>query len=306
MNYYIGMDIGGTHARMKLADSNGEVLGEFTGRGCTLNVEGFAESERRYRELVLKTIERMRLSIRDCGGICIAASGVDSPEEAEACKRIFINMGFAPENITVSNDCEIFLYASGKTGIVLVAGTGSIAVGHPKSGPAVRCGGWGHILSEEGSGYYMGRSVLYAVGNHMDGRISCPRLYELFCEKCDLRTVQQLNLFLTENVNNKTRIACFAPLADHAALDGEEAAQNIIEDSSQKLYGLVRDVFIKMNDTSNCKAVPVWLWGSVLVHSKPVYQRVKALLEENLHVQAAFPPCSAIDAALAVARRGSR
>ena len=303
MSYYIGLDIGGTYARMKLADSGGQILGEFTGRGCTLNVEGLAESERRYRELVLAALEQLRLPVGEWGGLSAAASGVDSPELVESCGRIFVNMGFAPEAVTVSNDCEIFLFYSNRPGIVLVAGTGSIAVGHSWDGRSVRCGGWGHILSDEGSGYYMGRSVLHAVGNHIDGRISCPGLYRLFCEKSELRALPQLNLFLNENVHNKTEIACFAPLADRAALDGDETAQGIIEDSAQQLFGLVRDVLRKMEPVPGGEPVPVWLWGSVLTHSKPVSERAKALLEDKIHARVAFPPCNALDAALAVARR---
>lgn len=306
MYYYIGMDIGGTYARMKLADSDGKILGEFTGRGCTLNVEGLAESEQRYRNLILSSLEQIGLSVQNCGGICAAASGVDSPELALSCRQIFINMGFNPECITVSNDCEIFLHYSTEPGVVLVSGTGSIAVGHSKDGHSFRCGGWGHILSDEGSGYYMGRSVLHAVGNHIDGRISCPRLYELFCEMSELRTLPELNLFLNENVSNKTKIACFAPLADRAALDGDEAAIQIIEDSAQQLFALVRDVLKKMGPVSGNETVPVWLWGSVLTHSKPVYEKVKVLLEQGLHARVAFPPCNALDAALSVAQRGNR
>lgn len=305
MNYYIGMDVGGTYARIKLADSRGQTLGEFTGRGCTLNVEGLEESERRYRELVLSALEHLQLSVQDCRGLCTASSGVDSPELAQNCEKIFINMGFPAEIVTASNDCEIFLLRSNEPGIVLVSGTGSIAVGHTQDGRSVRCGGWGHILSDEGSGFYMGLRVIAAVGNHIDGRISCPKLYELFCEKSDLRTLMELNLFLNENVHIKTEIARFAPLADIAALDGDETAQDIIEDCAQKLYALVRDVQRKMQPLPNGDRIPVWLWGSVLVHSKPVYERLKALLEEKLQAQVGFPPSNALDAALAVAQRSS-
>ena len=151
----------------------------------------------------------------------------------------------------------------------------------------------------------MGRSVLHAVADRLDGRVSCPVLYRIFCEACSLRTLPQLNRFLLDNVNNKTEIARFAPLADRATLEGDVPAGEIVRDSARQLFGMVRDALKKMGSLSGVEAVSVWLWGSVLTHSKPVCRDVKKLLEEKIHARVAFPPCGALDAALAVARHGA-
>ena len=52
MNYYAGMDIGGTNGRLKLKDGDGNILGEFTGPGCSINTDGYDKSRSRCRELV--------------------------------------------------------------------------------------------------------------------------------------------------------------------------------------------------------------------------------------------------------------
>ena len=54
MNYYAGMDIGGTNGRLKLKDGGGNILGEFTGPGCSMNTDGYDKSRTRCRELVLR------------------------------------------------------------------------------------------------------------------------------------------------------------------------------------------------------------------------------------------------------------
>jgi N-acetylglucosamine kinase-like BadF-type ATPase len=302
MGYYIGMDIGGTSARMKLSDAAGKPLGESTGQGCTLNVEGYEETRRRCRELVLTTLQEHYLQPIDCLGICVAASGVDSPELALQCGDIFLEMGFLKQKLIVCNDCQIFLLHSGQPGIVLVSGTGSIAVGLTPDGRFVRCGGWGHILSDEGSAFYMGARVLQSVGNHIDGRLFCPKLYSLFCEKSPVRTLTKLNAYINANINTKTQIAGFAPLADQAAKEGEAEAEKIIDDCVQSLFALVRDTCIKMGFTPQ-EEISVLLWGSILTKSEPVATRLRRRLKDELHVKTAFPPCSALDVALQVAQR---
>src|SRR5438128_1339137 len=55
-------------------------------------------------------------------------------------------------------------------GIVIVSGTGSIAYGRNANGEAARAGGWGHMIGDEGSGYWIGREALTAVMRAADGR----------------------------------------------------------------------------------------------------------------------------------------
>ena len=54
-------------------------------------------------------------------------------------------------------------------GVVIIAGTGSIAYGHNGQGQAARAGGWGYVLGDEGSGYWIGRHALRRwCGTRMD------------------------------------------------------------------------------------------------------------------------------------------
>src|SRR5207244_5439169 len=74
--------------------------------------------------------------------------------------------------ILVVNDALIALQAGvgHDPGIVIVSGTGSIAYGRNGRGEASRAGGWGYVLGDEGSGYWIGRLALRAVVRHADGR----------------------------------------------------------------------------------------------------------------------------------------
>ena len=84
MRYFIGMDVGGTHCRMKVGDGSGRILGEFDGPGCSLNTDSEAVCRDRYRGLVLPALKKLGLTPEACGGLCAAASGLDFPAQAAA------------------------------------------------------------------------------------------------------------------------------------------------------------------------------------------------------------------------------
>lgn len=165
--FFAGLDIGGTSGRLILEDTSGQALGTYTSPGCTLNVSGYEESRLRYRELVLHALAAAGLEPAGCRGICVAASGIDTPEQAEQCRKIFLEMGFADESLRIVNDCEVFLVGRTQPAAILVAGTGSIAMARGSRGDIVRKGGWGQLLSDEGSAFHIGLQVLRAIGDHI-------------------------------------------------------------------------------------------------------------------------------------------
>lgn len=300
MKYYMGMDIGGTSARLKIA-CEGKGPREYVTKGCTLSTSGYEGARLCYEEAVLPVLREQGLKTGDCAGLCIAASGVDSPAQEEECRRIFIEMGFPQEVIAVYNDCEIFLWLSEEPSLVLVAGTGSIAVGKSADGRIVRSGGWGHILSDEGSAMDIGKRVLRAVGDHMDGRKCCPILYRMFEKQLKITSLAQLDIYVTENIMDKPRIACFAPLAEQAAREGEEAAQEILEECADALFALVRDTFRKASDVSG-KPRNLYLWGSVLTQNKEIEMRLRKKCKEAFPaLKVDFPGISALELALSLA-----
>ena len=227
MRYYIGMDIGGTFARVRVVTEAGTLLGERKVRGCTFNTSGFEKSREIYQEAVKTVWKEWGLLPENCLGFCAAVSGVDTKKQAWDCKRIFTEMGFEEETVWIYNDCEIILELTDLPSVVLVAGTGSIAFGKNSAGETVRCGGWGHILSDEGSGMVMGKRVLRAIGDHMDGRICCPVMYRLFEERSSIRSVGELDDYMNANIMDKPKIGNFAVLAQEAFAQGEKEAEKI-------------------------------------------------------------------------------
>lgn len=305
MKFYAGMDIGGTTGRLKLSDAQGNVIGEFFGDGGSINTEGYEKCNEKYRKLVLPALSASGLTPEECGKICIAASGVDSKRQEAECRKSFEGMGFLEESIMICNDCEIFLYASEGPAIVLISGTGSIAYARSADGGIVRVGGWNHLLSDEGSGYYIGRMVVKEAADYIDGRVDSPLLCRLFTEKTGLCELEEIDAFLNERLSEKSEIASFSMLAEEARRQGEESGQRILEDAAGVLFKLVEDVRKKagFEKDGGERKINLWLWGSVLVKNEFMASALKRRIAESFpEMEAKTPEMTALDLALKVAR----
>lgn len=306
MEYHMGIDIGGTNIRILAAWEDMRPLGEFWGEGCTFNTSGYEVSRERYQKAVNLFLEKYGLRPEDCSGLCAAVSGVDTEKEKEDCSGIFQELGFSPEIVSVHNDCEIFLTLADPPAMILTAGTGSILFGSKRNGERIRCGGWGHILSDEGSAMDMGKRVLRAIGDHMDGRRECPRLYSLFMEMSDIRSVNELDGYLCENIMNKPAIAGFAQLAEKAAAQGDPCGAEILEDCAQALFSLADDGRRRMAAAGSAPTT-LFFWGSVLTKNQTVAKGVKDRLKRVCpELKIEYPSVSAAKAALIWAGRKGR
>lgn len=314
--YYAGMDIGGTNGRLKVQDKEGNILGTFTGPGCSINTDGYEKSRSRLRDLVLPALETLNLNPQDCLGICAAASGIDSPAYETMYRDIFSEMGFQADAVRAVNDCEVFLYLKEGPSIVVVSGTGSICYGMGEDGAVIRTGGWNHILSDEGSAFYLGMQTVRLAAEDLDGRITCPHLTPMFLEASGLDTLEKTDQFINEHLFDKPAMARFSVIAYEAARQGDAQAEKILRDCAEKIWRLVEDTARKAgwlekespsHSGSGKKNRHLWLWGSVLVKNEiiqsEVIQRVKQSMPD---LTVAVPDTSALDLALKLAAGASR
>lgn len=298
--YYAGLDVGGTSGRLKICDLSGKVLGEFTAPGCSFNTDGAVKSRLRYRDLVLPALLKQNLAPGSCRGICVAASGIDSPSDEQECRSIFEEMGFLPDYLMVVNDCEVFLYQNRLPALVLVSGTGSVCFGRDETGITHRTGGWNHIVSDEGSGFDMGLKVLKTVGSELSGRSKSPVLTPLFLKTTGLDSLGKIDDYINDNLMEKSQIARFSLLAYQAAASGDVTAIGIHQECADALWGLIRDTAAKMNR----EGADLWLWGSLLVKNHILREMVKGKVHVKLPgMRMDIPQITALDAALQAAQK---
>lgn len=187
-------------------------------------------------------------NIRFC---VIGMSGVWTEHECTAYANAFADAWMqyvdnALPAIRVLSDVELVLIAALGTapGVVLIAGTGSIALARTPDGALKRCGGWGPRLDDEGGGFWMGREALRAVARMIDARgpktlLIRPVAAYLRCDPDDITTLEVR--LRSASIDGSARLAR-AVLA--YADEGDEVARGIAERGCVALHAIVRPLIV--------------------------------------------------------------
>jgi N-acetylglucosamine kinase-like BadF-type ATPase len=168
--------------------------------------------------------------------ICLGIAGVDRPRDADAVRGIMRRIGFK-SRVLVVNDALIALVAGAgdDRGMVVIAGTGSIAYGRDAAGRAARSGGWGYLLGDEGGGYWIGRAALSAVVRQFDGRGPATLLTDLVLREMRLHNPTELIHAIYDKGLQRGTIAGIATVVRHAAEAGDPVGRDILEKATAEL-----------------------------------------------------------------------
>ena len=239
MTQVIGIDAGGTKTVGLLADEQGRVLAEARGGGANLQTAGELEVEK-VLDGILEALDPTR---RTVSAVCLGIAGVDRPADEQVIRGILRRLGYR-ETARVVNDAAIALAAGAadRVGIVVLAGTGSIAYGADRSGRSARSGGYGFLLADEGSAYWFGHQALRLVVRAADGRGPETLLRPLLLQALDVETVQDLVPRVYEHGLPKHRIAALAGSVQRASDQGDPLAAELIERGAIELALAARAV----------------------------------------------------------------
>ncbi|HET7698487.1 MAG TPA: BadF/BadG/BcrA/BcrD ATPase family protein [Vicinamibacterales bacterium] len=231
--HVLGIDAGGTKTVCQLADEHGEVLAEARRGGANLQAAGELEVEK-----VLHDVMEDALGDADIrpAAICLGIAGVDRPDDARVMEQIMRRIGYKARMLIV-NDALVALEAGapGKPGVVLVAGTGSIAYGRNAQNQSARAGGWGYVLGDEGSGYWIGRAALRAVLREADRRGPATQLTGLLLHYYGVARAQDLIAQVYHGALRPAAIASLAQCVQGAFNNGDEVAIHILRSAADQL-----------------------------------------------------------------------
>ena len=240
--FVLGIDGGGTSTRAVLAKTNGEVLGY--GRGGSSNYDdiGIEATQENICLAVDQAWENYGHSSQPANAIFLGMAGVVSKSDRSVIEGIATSAKLSDPNfIGIDHDIRIAL-AGGlalQPGIVLIAGTGSSCYGRNASGRSCRVGGWGYLLDDEGSSYYLGLEAIRAVVRSADGRLDSTALSEPVMAALGLDDYQEIMHRVYHPPMSRTKIAGLAPLVLETAQQGDEIARKIIQNGQNELAQLV-------------------------------------------------------------------
>jgi len=181
-------------------------------------------------------------------GIAFAICGYgEGAESSRAIEEACADVANGDSHIVV-NDVEA-AWAAGldlADGIVIIAGTGSIAYG-VSDGRAMRCGGWDYLLGDEGSGGWLGKEALFAYTRQADGRAARGPLFELVNRELGLGDPFDLIAYANRHFADRGAISALAPLVTQAAAEGDAGARSILaraaEEEAALVEAIIREIF---------------------------------------------------------------
>jgi N-acetylglucosamine kinase-like BadF-type ATPase len=230
----IGIDAGGTRTVCEIADASGRVLAEVRGPGANLQSLG----ERDVEAILGALIARARGHRPWPEVIAVGMAGADRPGDVDLVRALLARLGHGGRSVIV-NDALVALEAGlpGEPGAIVIAGTGSIAYGRNAAGQAARAGGWGYILGDEGSGYWLGRQALRAVVRASDGRGPMTALTPRVLSHYGVRRAQDLVHQIADSAATPSVIASLAREVGAAAAGGDLVARHVLGEAARELAG---------------------------------------------------------------------
>lgn len=258
--HVLGIDAGGTKTVARLADSDGQMIGEGRAGAANLQTEGELEVEKILHTAIEAAIDGRQVSI---AAVCLGMAGVDRADDAAIIRHVLQRLGFRANTLIV-NDALIALVAGAGTshGVVVVSGTGSIVYGVSREGLAARAGGWGPTLADEGSGYWIGRRALVAVMRDLDARGPATELGPAVLQHFGLSRPEELVVEVYHQPRGRSAIASLASVVDQVRAAGDRVAFDIMSQAADELAIAAGSVISRLEMRG--EQFPILLSGGML------------------------------------------
>lgn len=240
MNYILGFDGGGTKTECVLMDSSDHVAARtFAGPSNPTRI-GVEAAVRAVQEAASLCLREVQLDLSAVSAIGAGLAGTANPEMREL-TRSALEKAFPRIRVILLTDLEAALAAAGEGPvIVLVAGTGSAAIGRNARNKIVRAGGWGPSSSDHGSAFDIGRRAI-AVASKSHTETGAPSTLEgqiLVQLGCSSWPEVQLR---AETAADQVYPRIF-PVITAAADAGDAAVREILLSAVKELSSLVKEV----------------------------------------------------------------
>jgi N-acetylglucosamine kinase-like BadF-type ATPase len=273
----LGVDGGGTSTVAWLAHADGAVIGRGKAGASNARAVGDALARLALEEAIAAAFADANRERAPVSAACLGLAGFDRPDERARLSAWAQESRWA-DRVVAANDGDLVVAAGTPlgSGIGVIAGTGSIAVGRAPGGRKARSGGWGHLIGDEGSAYWVVIEALRLVARRADGRqssIDVPDpLSERLCRALGVDSTALIPSRLYAPEMTRARIAGMA--TEVLAVRDREVFGEILLPAGQALGAMAKAVAKSLG--LRRELLPLALAGSFLLGTKAVRD---ALLE---------------------------
>lgn len=234
--FFLGVDGGGSKTAALVVDENMQRHGAGVAGGSNHLRVGIEEATRNIERAINTALVEAEIAITQIEFAYCGIAGSDHPvhrEKVVDSLRVFFPGG----NFTVDNDARIALTGAVGIGpgVVVIAGTGSVAFGRNEQGEEARAGGWGPTIGDEGSGYAIARVGLSAVVRAYDGRSPETKMTDILCNRYNMCHPADLPRVIYAPGTHTDDIAVYCKMVIEAAEDDDTIAKRILDNAGREL-----------------------------------------------------------------------
>ncbi|MEM2088822.1 MAG: BadF/BadG/BcrA/BcrD ATPase family protein [Thermoproteota archaeon] len=279
MRYVVGVDGGGTKTAAVLLTVDGKIVSRSeTGPSNHHNV-GVERARKAIEEACIEAVRTAGVETKDVEIVVASLAGLDCNLDFKVMEETV--RGFPIGRITLVHDSMAALYATnaGRESAIIIAGTGSSTAGINKRGEYARAGGWGYLLADEGSGFYIAKKGVAAALLEYEERGPRTMITRLLMEKFNAKTPDEIIWHVYTKGISIVEFARLAPLVTEAAMKGDEVAIRILRDAGVELANTVSGVIRRLRMEED--EFPIGLIGGVFkaggLVTKPLEETIRAI-----------------------------
>ena len=276
----VGVDGGGSKTRLILSDTEGNQLADVTGAGSAMAPGRADHCAEVIGGLVRQALNEASMLDDKVRMLVAGVAGVGRSNEQRALTAALEDLELADE-VLVEGDGEIALsdaFGQGP-GIILIAGTGSIAHGRSPSRVSARCGGWGPAFGDEGSGAWIGRRALAIVASAADGREPATELTGAILTAAQLNEVTELIPWGIAATPKE--LAALAPVVFNCASNGDIRANALVGIAVEELLLHIRALAVRLFGDDRA-SIPVAFSGGLMNKGSLLRKRLEQRLKSAI------------------------
>lgn len=299
----IGIDGGGSKTHAMVADEQGRTIVETVGPGSAVRPGKAEESANVIATVVRDALASCEMTHVTPRVLAIGVAGAGRETERQELWQALVSRDLAAE-LVIHSDFSIALddaFADGP-GVLLISGTGSVAFGRGPTGATARCGGWGPVCGDEGSGAWIGRRALSVVTAAADGREPDTALTGAILTAAQINETSDLVGWAANAT--PALLASLAPVVLSVADAGDLRANAVVSLAVEELVLHVRALARQLFGDERA-ALPIALSGGMLLRGTTLRKRLEHRLKSavpggQLRTDVVIPARGAVRAALRI------
>ena len=245
-NVFIGVDGGGGTTECLMVNQNGKILGRALSSGSNIFSSGEQDTAKALKDAISNAgLKKDDNVVSACFGLSGVIYGIENKEIAQVVKRIL------PETDNLLVVCDAVTMLTGSiglgSGIFINAGTGAICAGRNNNDEIAISSGWGHLLGDEGSGYWIGAKGIINALRAYDGRSAKTILLERILKSLGTDSPEHASQIIYASSNPKVMISELCPIVLESAAQNDEIASSIIKKAGEELALAVWSVANKLS-----------------------------------------------------------